>query len=64
MAKDIERPAADQAEQTEYRSMTAAAIVATPFVLAAQPIIGAWAEQHFSDRPKNDPPPQEPPNKG
>jgi hypothetical protein len=51
----------------EYRSMTdvllAAGAVATPAAIVAQPVVAAWADEHFSkdDEPKGAaPPPQKP----
>jgi hypothetical protein len=42
---------------------TDAAILATPVVIAAQPVIGAWANQHFS-KPQNPPPTNDKPSGG
>ena len=49
----------------ETRSLaTDAALVATPFAIAAQPLIGAWADQHIGHKSTSDsdePPPQQQP---
>jgi hypothetical protein len=50
------------------RSLTDVAIVATPIAIVAQPVVAAWANQHFGqgDKPGdtnitvNEAPPQEP----
>jgi hypothetical protein len=47
-------------EPEEIRSLTTdIAIVAPPVAILAQPVVGAWANQHFSqdEKPKADPPP-------
>jgi hypothetical protein len=52
----------DEGGQT--RSMaTDAAVIATPLAILAQPIVGAWANEHFKgEQPSNaKPPPQESP---
>jgi hypothetical protein len=48
------------AEIIERRSLTDAAIVAMPVVVLAQPVVGALAEKYIGQKPKGDPPPQEP----
>ena len=55
------RPGDDGIEQRSLA--TDAAILATPVVIAAQPVIGAWANQHFS-KPQNPPPTNDKPSAG
>jgi hypothetical protein len=64
MADDQNTPV-ERVEYREYRSLlTDAAIVLTPPAILAQPIVGAWANQHFSEKQEEPPPPpQEQPPK-
>jgi hypothetical protein len=58
----------DRVEVTaEYRSMTTdiaavTAAVATPVAIVVQPVVAAWADQHFShgEKLKDESPSQEP----
>jgi hypothetical protein len=62
--KTAETPEHETAEIIERRSLTEAALVATPLAILAQPIVGAWANQHFSEKQEEPPPPpQEQPPK-
>lgn len=48
------------AEIIERRSLTEVAIVATPVVLLAQPVVGALADKYIGQKPSDPPPaPQE-----
>ncbi len=58
--KTAETPEHETAELIERRSLTDAALVATPLAILAQPIVGALANKYIGEKPKDDPPPQEP----
>jgi len=47
----------------ERRSLTDAAIVATPVAVALQPVIGALADKYIGKSEPSAPPPQETPKK-
>jgi hypothetical protein len=53
-----------QPDVVQQRSLTATiAAVATPVAVVTAPVVAAWANQHFSEKPKDAaPPPQQPKN--